>query len=63
MAALKAQIAAASKALRFEEAARLYKRLQAVEETVGKQRVTSVKQRDQDIFGYFRADDTVQLQI
>ena len=62
MAALKAQIAAASKELRFEEAARLYKRLQAVEETVGKQRVTSVKQRDQDIFGYYRADDTVQLQ-
>jgi excinuclease ABC subunit C len=48
--------------LRFEEAARLYKRLQAVEETVGKQRVTSVKQRDQDIFGYYRTGDTVQLQ-
>jgi excinuclease ABC subunit C len=59
---LKAQISAASEALRFEEAARLYKRLQAVEETVGKQRVTSVKQRDQDIFGYYRAGDTVQLQ-
>jgi excinuclease ABC subunit C len=59
---LKAQISQASEALRFEEAAQLYKRLQAVEETVGKQRVTSVKQRDQDIFGYYRAGDTVQLQ-
>jgi len=59
---LKAQIHDASEALRFEDAARLYNRLQAVEETTGKQRVTSVKQRDQDIFGYFRAGDTVQIQ-
>jgi excinuclease ABC subunit C len=59
---LKSHIAAAAEDLRFEEAARLYKRLQAVEETVGKQRVTSVKQRDQDIFGYYRTGDTVQLQ-
>lgn len=60
--ALKADIAQASEDLRFEEAGRLYHRLQAVEETVGKQHVTSVKQRDQDIFGYYRAGDTVQLQ-
>lgn len=59
---LKAQISDASEALRFEDAARLYKRLQAVEETVGKQRVTSVKQRDQDIFGYYRAGETMQIQ-
>jgi excinuclease ABC subunit C len=59
---LKADIATAAAELRFEEAARLYKRLQAVEETVGKQSVTSVKQRDQDIFGYHRAGDTVQIQ-
>jgi excinuclease ABC subunit C len=59
---LKSHIAAAAEALRFEEAARLYKRLQAVQETMGKQRVTSVKQRDQDIFGYYRTGDTVQLQ-
>jgi excinuclease ABC subunit C len=59
---LKAQIAAASDALRFEDAGRIHKRLQAVEETVGKQRVTSVKQRDQDIFGYYRAGDMVQIQ-
>ena len=59
---LKAQIREASDDLRFEDAARLYRRLQAVEETTGKQRVTSVKQRDQDIFGYYRAGDTVQIQ-
>ncbi|MEE8302402.1 MAG: excinuclease ABC subunit UvrC, partial [Candidatus Tectomicrobia bacterium] len=59
---LKAQIAQASEDLRFEDAARLYKRLQAVQETVGKQRVTAMKQRDQDIFGYYRAADTVQIQ-
>lgn len=59
---LKADIAHASDELRFEDAARIYKRLQAVEETAGKQRVTSMKQRDQDIFGYYRAGDTVQIQ-
>jgi excinuclease ABC subunit C len=59
---LKTQIADASAALRFEDAARIYKRLQAVEETMGKQRVTSLKQRDQDIFGYYRQGDTVQIQ-
>lgn len=59
---LKAEIAAASDALRFEEAARLYARLQAVEETAGKQHVTSVKQRDEDVFGYYRTGDTVQIQ-
>jgi excinuclease ABC subunit C len=59
---LKADIARASEELRFEDAGRLYKRLQAVEETVGKQHVTSMKQRDQDIFGYYRAGDTVQIQ-
>ncbi len=59
---LKTQIHDASETLRFEEAARLYKRLQAVEETTGKQRVTSVKQRDQDIFGYYQVGDTVQVQ-
>lgn len=60
--ALKTQIAEASEALRFEEAGRLYKRLQAVEETMDKQRVTSLKQRDQDIFGYYRVGDSVQVQ-
>ena len=59
---LKADIAQASDELRFEDAGRIYKRLQAVEETVGKQHVTSMKQRDQDIFGYYRAGDTVQIQ-
>lgn len=60
--ALKIQIARASEALRFEDAGRLYKRLQAVQETMGKQRVTAMKQRDQDIFGYYRAGNTLQLQ-
>ena len=59
---LKAEIATASDALRFEEAARLYKRLQALQETMGKQHMTSMKQRDEDIFGYHRVGDTVQIQ-
>lgn len=59
---LKAHMQDASDELRFEDAALIYKRLQAIEETTGKQRVTSVKQRDQDIFGYYRAGETVQIQ-
>jgi excinuclease ABC subunit C len=59
---LKAQIAEASEDLRFEDAGRLYKRLQAVQETIGKQRVTAMKQRDQDIFGSYRSGDALQLQ-
>ena len=59
---LKAEIGKASGDLRFEEAGRLYRRLQAVEETMGKQRMNLLKQRDQDIFGYHRAGDMVQIQ-
>jgi excinuclease ABC subunit C len=59
---LKAEITTASDELRFEEAARLYKRLQALQETMGKQHMTSMKQRDEDIFGYHRVGDTVQIQ-
>ena len=59
---LKAEITTASDAWRFEEAARLYKRLQALQETMGKQHMTSMKQRDEDIFGYYRVGDTVQIQ-
>ena len=59
---LKAEIGKASGDLRFEEAGRLYRRLQAVEETMGKQRMNLLKHRDQDIFGYHRAGDMVQIQ-
>jgi len=59
---LKADIAKASDELRFEDAALLYKRLQALQETMGKQHMTSMKQRDEDIFGYHRVGDTVQIQ-
>lgn len=59
---LKTEIATASEALHFEEAGRLYKRLQALQETIGKQHMTSMKQRDEDIFGYHRVGDTVQIQ-
>src|SRR5919201_1074953 len=37
-------------------------RLQALQETMGKQHMTSMKQRDEDIFGYHRVGDTVQIQ-
>ena len=59
---LKADIGKASDELRFEEAGRLHKRLLAVEKTVDKQRMNLLKQRDQDIFGFHRAGDTVQIQ-
>lgn len=59
---LQTEIAAASAELRFEEAGRIYKRLQALQETMGKQHMNSMKQRDEDIFGYHRVGDTVQIQ-
>ena len=59
---LKAEIGKASDELQFEEAGRLHKRLQAVEKTMDKQRMNLLKQRDQDIFGYHRVGDMVQIQ-
>jgi excinuclease ABC subunit C len=59
---LHAQMREASGALRFEEAGRIYRRIGAIERTVERQKVTSGQERDQDVFGFFREADNVEIQ-
>ncbi len=59
---LKEQMHEASEALRFEEAGRIYRRIQAIAQTVERQKVTSVQLRDQDVFGYYREGERVTIQ-
>jgi excinuclease ABC subunit C len=59
---LHAQMREASGALRFEEAGRIYRRIGAIERTVERQKVTSGQERDQDVFGFFREADSVEIQ-
>jgi excinuclease ABC subunit C len=56
------QMHEASGALRFEEAARIYRRIGAIERTIERQKVTSGQERDQDVFGFFREADRVEIQ-
>jgi len=59
---LTGQMHEASQELRFEEAGRIYRRLQAIERTIERQKVTSVQNRDQDVFGFFREADNVEIE-
>jgi excinuclease ABC subunit C len=59
---LYAQMHDASQALRFEEAGRIYRRIKAIERTIERQKVTSGQDRDQDVFGFFREADHVEIQ-
>src|ERR671924_1294184 len=59
---LYAQMHGASGALRFEEAGRIYRRIGAIERTIERQKVTSGQERDQDVFGFFREADNVEIQ-
>jgi excinuclease ABC subunit C len=59
---LTAQMHEASKALRFEEAGRLYRRIQAIDQTIERQKMTSMQNRDQDVFGFFREADQVTIE-
>jgi excinuclease ABC subunit C len=59
---LYAQMREASEALRFEEAGRIYRRIAAIERTIERQKVTSGQERDQDVFGFFREADNVEIQ-
>ncbi len=56
------QVHEASQALRFEEAGRVYRRIRAIERTIERQKVTSAQDRDQDVFGFFREVDKVEIQ-
>jgi excinuclease ABC subunit C len=59
---LYAQMHEAAGALRFEEAGRIYRRIGAIERTIERQKVTSGQERDQDVFGFFREADHVEIQ-
>jgi excinuclease ABC subunit C len=59
---LYAQMRDASEALRYEEAGRIYRRIGAIERTIERQKVTSGQERDQDVFGFFREADNVEIQ-
>ncbi|MBI3328094.1 MAG: excinuclease ABC subunit UvrC [Nitrospinae bacterium] len=59
---LTGQMHDASEDLHFEEAGRIYRRLQAIERTIERQKVTSVQNRDQDVFGFFREADNVEIE-
>jgi excinuclease ABC subunit C len=56
------QMHEASQALRFEEAGRIHRRIGAIERTIERQKVTSGQERDQDVFGFYREADHVEIQ-
>ena len=58
---LRARMNAAAEALRFEEAAAIRDRIAAIEQTLEKQRIVSLTDRNRDIFGLYREDDLTQV--
>ena len=59
---LRARMQAAAEAERFEEAARLRDRLDAVERTVERQQIVGERRADRDVFGLARRGGDVELQ-
>jgi excinuclease ABC subunit C len=59
---LKEKMKKASESLKFEEAAQIRDQLQSIETTLERQKVVSVKGRDQDIFAYFRQGRLMEVQ-
>jgi excinuclease ABC subunit C len=60
---LRARMAAAAEAERFEEAARLRDRVAAVERTVESQRIVANERVDRDVFGLARSGSEVEVQV
>jgi excinuclease ABC subunit C len=60
---LRAQMVAASKDERFEEAGRLRDRIAAVENTLQSQQIVSEKSLERDVFGLAREGGEVEIQI
>jgi excinuclease ABC subunit C len=58
---LKEEMKKESKNLRYEEAGKIYRKIQAIEETLEVQKVTSYRFMDQDIFGFSREDDRIAI--
>jgi len=57
------RMAAASEALQFEEAARIRDQIQAVEQTLEKQKAASQELTDQDVFAFHREGNVWEFQI
>jgi len=60
---LRAQMEAAAGEERFEEAARLRNRIQAIEETLERQQIVSEQPVDRDVFGWARHGGEVAVQV
>lgn len=50
-----------SEALNFEEAGRIYQRILAMEKTVERQKVSLAQFIDQDLFGFYREGDKIEI--
>lgn len=58
---LRARMSRAAEELRFEEAALLRDRISAIEETLERQRIDSMTNRNRDLFGLCREEDLTQV--
>ncbi len=58
---LRSRMDAAAESLDFEEAARIRDKIGAIEATLEKQRIVSSSFKDRDIFGLYRAGDSIQV--
>lgn len=60
---LRARMDSAAEALRFEEAAALRDRVAAIETTLERQRIVSMRGRSRDVFGLHREGDATQVSL
>jgi excinuclease ABC subunit C len=58
---LKKEMKKNSASLNFEEAGRVYKKIQAIEETLESQKITSYRFQDQDIFGFYKENGRIAI--
>ena len=59
---LRKQMDEASKAMKYEKAAKFRDRITAIEKTVEKQKISTMKFVDRDVFGYFGEGNRIQIQ-
>ncbi|MBI4639750.1 MAG: excinuclease ABC subunit UvrC [Candidatus Tectomicrobia bacterium] len=62
LSTLQSQMHKESDTLNFEGAGRIYKKIQAIQRTLERQKVTSEGGIDQDIFGYYREGEAVEIE-
>jgi excinuclease ABC subunit C len=60
---LRDKMASASEALRFEEAACIRDQIQAVEQTLEKQKTVTQERTDQDVFAFYRQGNAWEFQV